>query len=96
MQLEKMIDCALGNKKAELVIKNAKIVDVFNGRIINGDAAICDGRIAGVGSYEGRRGVSDAGVYRRARTYRVVDADAVALCAGGAAEGDNLGCVRSA
>lgn len=63
MQLEKMIDCALGNKKAELVIKNAKIVDVFNGRIINGDAAICDGRIAGVGSYEGEREYDAGGAY---------------------------------
>ena len=42
-----------GLKKAELVLKNAKIVNVFTGEIIDGDIAIEDGMIIGIGSYEG-------------------------------------------
>lgn len=42
-----------GLKKAELVLKNAKIVNVFTGEIIDGDIAIEDGTVIGVGSYEG-------------------------------------------
>ncbi|MBU5482198.1 adenine deaminase [Blautia sp. MSJ-19] len=42
-----------GLKKAELVLKNAKIVNVFTGELVNGDIAIEDGMIVGIGSYEG-------------------------------------------
>lgn len=43
-----------GLKKSELVLKNAKIVNVFTGEIIAGDLAIEDGVIVGIGSYEGK------------------------------------------
>lgn len=43
-----------GLKKSELVLKNAKIVNVFTGEIIEGDLAIEDGIIVGIGSYEGK------------------------------------------
>jgi len=52
-QLKKRIDIAAGRKVADAVIKNAKVVDVFGGAIIEGDIAISDGFIAGVGQYEG-------------------------------------------
>jgi len=52
-QLKKRIDVAAGRIPADLVIKNAKVVDVFGGNIIEGDIAIVDGIIAGVGSYSG-------------------------------------------
>lgn len=61
--MERMIDTALGKIKAELVIKNAKVVDVFNGKIIDGDVAVTDGVIAGVGSYEGAAEYDAAGKY---------------------------------
>lgn len=49
-----MIDVAAGRKKADLVLKNAKIVDVFQAKILTGDIAISDGYIAGIGeSYQG-------------------------------------------
>ena len=49
-----MIDVAAGRKKADLVLKNAKIVDVFQAKILIGDIAISDGYIAGIGgSYQG-------------------------------------------
>lgn len=43
-----------GLRKAELVLKNAKIVNVFTGEILAGDVAIEDGIIVGTGSYEGK------------------------------------------
>lgn len=53
-KLIKLIDVAAGRKKADLVLKNAKIVDVFQAKILMGDIAISDGYIAGIGgSYQG-------------------------------------------
>lgn len=52
-KLIKLIDVAAGRKKADLVLKNAKIVDVFQAKILTGDIAISDGYIAGIGeSYQ--------------------------------------------
>jgi len=53
-KLKRRIDTAAGRIPADLVIKNAKIVDVFGGTIIPGDIAITDGYVVGVGSYEGK------------------------------------------
>lgn len=44
---------ARGLETADLVLKNAQIVNVFTGEIIKGDIAIADGKIAGIGSYTG-------------------------------------------
>ncbi|WP_410504259.1 adenine deaminase [Ligilactobacillus salivarius] len=53
-KLIKLIGVAAGRKKADLVLKNAKIVDVFQAKILIGDIAISDGYIAGIGgSYQG-------------------------------------------
>lgn len=53
-KLIKLIDVAAGRKKVDLVLKNAKIVDVFQAKILTGDIAISDGYIAGIGgSYQG-------------------------------------------
>lgn len=53
-KLIKLIDVAAGRKKADLVLKNVKIVDVFQAKILIGDIAISDGYIAGIGgSYQG-------------------------------------------
>jgi len=52
-ELKKLIDTAAGRIPAELVIKNANVVDVYGGTIIKGDIAIVDGCIAGIGSYSG-------------------------------------------
>lgn len=54
-ELTQLIDVAAGRKPADLVLKNGKIVDVYQGKILTGDVAIIDGKIAGVGeSYEGK------------------------------------------
>ena len=52
---------ASGNEPAETVIKNGRIIDVFNGEIIEGDIAIVDGYFAGIGEYEGKNIVDAKG-----------------------------------
>ncbi|MCL2216043.1 MAG: adenine deaminase [Defluviitaleaceae bacterium] len=52
--LKKRIDTAAGRIPADLVIKNARVVNVYGGTIIKGDIAVTDGCIAGVGAYEGK------------------------------------------
>ena len=59
--LEKLIDAAIGRKKADVVLKNGKFVNVFTGEICEGDIAIEGGKIAGFGSYEGEREIDIAG-----------------------------------
>lgn len=59
--LEKYIDAAVGNKKAEVVLKNGKFVNVFTGEICSGDIAFEGGRIVGFGSYEGETEYDIAG-----------------------------------
>lgn len=53
--LKSIIEIAKGEHPADLVIKNANILDVFNGQFIKGDIAIYQGIIAGiVDSYQGK------------------------------------------
>jgi adenine deaminase len=54
-QLKRRISVASKREPADTVIKNGKIIDVFNGEIIEGDIAIVDGYFAGIGDYEGNR-----------------------------------------
>lgn len=58
-----IISAALGEEKAQLVIKNAKIVDVFCRSIIEGDIAVEDGIIVGIGSYDGENVIDADGAY---------------------------------
>ncbi|NLI53200.1 MAG: adenine deaminase [Clostridiales bacterium] len=51
------------NRNAALVIKNAKIVNVFSEEIIEADVAMRDGIIIGVGSYTGRVEIDAKGGY---------------------------------
>ena len=60
-QLKKRIDVASGRIPADVVIKNCKVVDVYSAEIIEGDIALCDGTIAGVGSYEGKEVIDAEG-----------------------------------
>ncbi len=47
------IKVATGKKKAELVLKNARIVNVHSHEVIDGSLAIDGGVIIGIGAYEG-------------------------------------------
>jgi adenine deaminase len=55
MTLDRIIRAARGEEPAELVFKNARIVDVFTGQIVPGDLAVSAGTILGIGPYTGRR-----------------------------------------
>ena len=55
-ELTSLINAASGRAEADLVIRGARIINVFSGRIHLGDIAMKDGLIAGVGGpgeYEG-------------------------------------------
>ncbi len=54
MTLQHLTDVAAGREKADLVFKNAQIVNVFTGELLAGDLAVTDGRIAGIGQYSGK------------------------------------------
>ncbi|WP_196593065.1 adenine deaminase [Pectinatus sottacetonis] len=51
--LRKLIDTAKGRRKADLVLKNCQIVDVYNAKLIKGDIAVAGASIAGIGKYTG-------------------------------------------
>lgn len=61
--LKKLIDVAAGRVLADTVIKNCKVVDVYSGKIIEGDIAISENMIAGIGSYEGINIIDANGKY---------------------------------
>ena len=56
-------EAALGKRKAPLVLKNARIVQVFTNEILTGDIAVADGVILGVGDYQGEKEIDMAGKY---------------------------------
>lgn len=53
MDFPARIRTALGQEPADLVLTDARVVDVFTGQIVRADVAIRGGTIAGVGHYEG-------------------------------------------
>ncbi|PCK21792.1 adenine deaminase [Bacillus pumilus] len=55
------IEVAAKRKKAALVIKHAKVMDVFNQEWIDADVAVENGKIVGIGEYEGERELDAAG-----------------------------------
>ncbi len=61
--MKKLIDVAMGRVKADTVIKNTTVVDVFNGGYIKGDVAVCGDKIAGVGEYSGDTEIDGSGKY---------------------------------
>lgn len=62
-ELKKLIDTAAGRIPADLVIKNCKVINVFSGKIVEGDIAVSGGQIAGIGNYEGKEVVDAKGRY---------------------------------
>ncbi len=61
--MKELIETAAGRRKADLVIKNATVADVFNGRFIKGDVAVCGDCIVGVGEYSGECEIDGSGKY---------------------------------
>lgn len=58
-----MMKVALGEKNADLVLKNGFIVNVFSERIVQADVAIVGETIVGIGSYHGEREIDCTGKY---------------------------------
>lgn len=62
-ELKEIIAVAAKRAKADLVLKNAEVVDVFQHKVVKADVAIKGRYIAGVGSYEGEKEVDCSGKY---------------------------------
>ena len=63
-KLEKIIKVARGAEKADLVIKNASIINVLSEEIHKGDIAVSDGIIAGIAEgYDGKKEIDVKGAY---------------------------------
>lgn len=58
-----LIQVATGRKKADLVIENCNVVNVFSQEIIYGKLAISDGIFVGIGDYEGIETIDGEGKY---------------------------------
>lgn len=58
---QRLIEVAVGQRPAPLVLKNAVYVNVFSNELCSGDIAVCDGVIAGIGTYSGEREVDLSG-----------------------------------
>ena len=56
-----IVNVAAGREPADLVLKNAKYINVFSNDLLTGDIAIARGRIVGIGSYQGKREVDVTG-----------------------------------
>ena len=59
MNLKDLISVARGDTPADLLLKNARIVNTFIGEIEQGDVAIYGDRIAGIGDYDKTKEVTD-------------------------------------
>ncbi|MBF2575764.1 adenine deaminase [Listeria welshimeri] len=59
-QLQERVAVSDGREKADLVIKNGRIVNVFSGEIMEGDIAIKNGYIAGIGDFLEAEQIMDA------------------------------------
>ncbi|PLT33201.1 adenine deaminase [Bacillus sp. V5-8f] len=57
------IEAASKKIPADIVIKNGKIIDIFNLEIIEGDVAISGGMIVGIGDYNGHKIIDAKGRY---------------------------------
>jgi adenine deaminase len=71
--LKRRIDLATGQKKADLVVRNARVVNVFSGEIHKSDVAIADGMFVGFGPIE---------EYKLHEPQNVIDAQGRFMCPG--------------
>jgi adenine deaminase len=63
MLLEELIQVARGEVEADLVLKNARVVNVFSGNIHDADVAIHRTRVVGFGDYRARQVIDLGGQY---------------------------------
>lgn len=60
---QRLIAVAAGREKADLVLKNAKYLNVFSNEFLCGDIAVANGLIAGVGKYDGKTEIDVSGKF---------------------------------
>ena len=58
---QRLIAVAAGREKADLVLKNAKYLNVFSNEFLCGDIAVANGLIASVGKYDGKTEIDVSG-----------------------------------
>ena len=58
---QRIIAVAAGREKADLVLKNAKYLNVFSNEFLCGDIAVANGLISGVGKYDGKTEIDVSG-----------------------------------
>ena len=61
--MKKLLAAARGDVPADLVFKNGRVFDVFNGTLVEETVAVAGGRILGYGDYEGKTEVDLAGEF---------------------------------
>jgi len=60
---QQLLSCARGDTPCDLVLKNAQVINVFTGEILEQDVGISEGRIAGLGQYYGHQELDLDGRY---------------------------------
>ena len=58
---QRLVRVALGEEKADLVLKNADYVNVFSDEICHGDIAVANGLVVGMGTYSGETEIDVSG-----------------------------------
>jgi len=61
MNLTNIIRAARGDRITDLLLTNARIINVFSGEIVSGDIAITCGHIVGIGVYEAKETIDIGG-----------------------------------
>jgi adenine deaminase len=61
--IQKKLSIARGESRAELLFKNARVVNVFSGEIHQTNVAVEDGRVIGFGDYRAKRVIDLKGAY---------------------------------
>ena len=62
-EMKQLLEVARGEVRAEIVLRNGKIINVLSGEIHEGDIAISGNRIAGIGAYDGDQVIDLKGSY---------------------------------
>src|SRR5262245_55577231 len=61
--VQQKLSVARGEQPAELLFKNAKVVNVLSGEIHEANVAVEDGRVVGFGDYKGKRVINLRGAF---------------------------------
>jgi len=62
-KVQQKLSVARGERPAELLFQNARVVNVFSGEIHEANVAVEDGRIVGFGDYQARKVINLRGAY---------------------------------